>query len=386
MESKLGLQVTLAPQAQILEAQEAFALPIKVSVHNAADSTVTILRWGTPLDPQAGVLGIFEICDTTDKRKLPVPTIMVSRKLPASEDDLVEIQARHTIDVTVNLPIQSLDKGHEYSVRAQGTWHAVWPTELSNVTTSQLRDNEGAYRGDFISNESSVSIGLEKDARAVFEVLKRGGIAIIPMSVGYGITAIDPDALNRIFRVKRREPHKRHEMVGSYYLHRDIHVLPPQEASIVKLLTVDLELPLGIVAPYRLDHPIIRKLPPDILAQSVVGDTLAMLVNGGALLEELSRLAALEELPLMGSSANITGKGTKTVVEDIEPEILEVADIVIDYGRQKFHHPRASSTIIDFRTIKVVRYGACYDVVQDALSRFYGIKVPDDPWNVEYFV
>lgn len=240
--------------------------------------------------------------------------------------------------------------------------------------------------------DSSISMSfhkvpsLEKDARAVFEVLKRGGIAIIPMSVGYGITAIDPDALNRIFRVKRREPHKRHEMVGSYYLHRDIHVLPPQEASIVKLLTVDLELPLGIVAPYRLDHPIIRKLPPDILAQSVVGDTLAMLVNGGALLEELSRLAALEELPLMGSSANITGKGTKTVVEDIEPEILEVADIVIDYGRQKFHHPRASSTIIDFRTIKVVRYGACYDVVQDALSRFYGIKVPDDPWNVEYFV
>ncbi|CRL28566.1 DHBP synthase RibB-like alpha/beta domain [Penicillium camemberti] len=219
----------------------------------------------------------------------------------------------------------------------------------------------------------------EEDARVVLEVLKRGGIAIIPMSVGYGITAIDPDALDRIFRTKRRGPHKRHAMVGSYCLHQDIHALPPQEAGIVKLLTVDLELPLGIVAPYRLDHPIIQNLPPNLLEQSVVGETLAMLVNGGALLEELSRLAALEKLALMGSSANITGKGTKTVVEDIEPEILEVADIVIDYGRQKFHHPRASSTMIDFRTMKVVRYGACYNVVQDALWRFYGIKVPDDP-------
>ncbi|KAF4760040.1 hypothetical protein N7455_003597 [Penicillium solitum] len=158
MESNLSLQVTLAPQSPIREAQEAFALPIKVSVYNAADSPVTILRWGTPLDPQAGVLGVFEICDTVDQRKLPVPTIMVSRKLPASEDDLVEIQARHTIDVTVNLPILGLEKGHEYSVRAQGTWHAVWPTELSNVTTSQLRDNEGANRGEFLSNESPVSI------------------------------------------------------------------------------------------------------------------------------------------------------------------------------------------------------------------------------------
>lgn len=154
----MSLQVTLTPQAPIREAQEAFALPIKISVHNAADSPVTILRWGTPLDPQAGVLGVFEICDTMDQRKLPVPTIMVSRKLPASEYDLVEIQARHTIDVTVNLPILGLKKGHEYCVRAQGTWHAVWPTELSNVTTSQLRDNEGAHRGDFLSNESSVSI------------------------------------------------------------------------------------------------------------------------------------------------------------------------------------------------------------------------------------
>ncbi|KAJ5200849.1 hypothetical protein N7491_008346 [Penicillium cf. griseofulvum] len=217
------------------------------------------------------------------------------------------------------------------------------------------------------------------DARAVFEVLKRGGIAIIPMSVGYGITAIDPDAIDRIFRTKRREPHKRHAMVGSYFLHQDIHVLPPKEAGIVKLLTVDLDLPLGVVAPYRLDHPIIQKLPPNILAQSIVEDTLAILVNGGDLLDELSRLATLEKIPLMGSSANITSKGAKIIVEDIEPEILKVADIVLDYGRQQSHHPRASSTMINFRTMKVVRYGACYDVVQDALWRFYGIRVPDDP-------
>jgi hypothetical protein len=100
------------------------------------------------------------------------------------------------------------------------------------------------------------------------------------------------------------------------------------------------------------------------LAQSVVEGTLAMLVNGGALLEELSRLAALEQLPsivnnyirhfedfwldvlhhslcpLAGNVGRRSHKGAKTVVEDIEPEILEVADIVIDYGRQKFHHPR----------------------------------------------
>ncbi|KAJ5120942.1 uncharacterized protein N7515_010330 [Penicillium bovifimosum] len=158
MESALSLQVTLAPQAPILEAQAASPLPIKVSVHNAAEWPVTILRWGSPLDPQAGVLGVFEVSDTTDQRKLSLPTIMVSRKLPASEADLVEIRAGETLDLTVKLPVPGLEKGHDYAVRAQGTWHAVWPTELSSITTSQLKDNGGANRGDFRSNESHVKI------------------------------------------------------------------------------------------------------------------------------------------------------------------------------------------------------------------------------------
>jgi tRNA A37 threonylcarbamoyladenosine synthetase subunit TsaC/SUA5/YrdC len=217
------------------------------------------------------------------------------------------------------------------------------------------------------------------DAQAAFQVLKRGGIAILPMDVGYGIAAIDPDALKRIVNAKQRQSHKRNGMIGSYSLHQEIHVLPPQQAGMVKLLTVDLNIPLGVVAPYRADHPIIRKLPPDVLAQSVVEDTLAMLISGNTLIEELSRLATLEKLPLLGSSANLTGKGAKGVVEDIEPEIFKAADIVLDYGRQKFQYPRASSTMIDFRTMRIVRYGACYDVVRDALWRFCGIEVPDDP-------
>ena len=153
----LSLQVTLAFKIPIMEAQT-LALPITVSVQNTADVPVTVLRWNTPLDPQAGVLGVFEVSDTTDQRTLDIPIIMVSRKLPASEEDLVEIRAHETVDVAVNLPVSGLEKGHQYSVRAQGTWHAVWPTELSNVTPSQLENNEGAKGGEFRSNDSFVRI------------------------------------------------------------------------------------------------------------------------------------------------------------------------------------------------------------------------------------
>lgn len=222
-------------------------------------------------------------------------------------------------------------------------------------------------------------IDIPGDALRVFEVLKAGGVAIIPSNVGYGIVAINPEALQRVFATKQRKAHKKHAMIGSYALHRQIHLLPPREAGMVKLLTVDLDLPFGVVAPFRADHPIIQGLGAEVLAQSTADNTLSMLVNGGQFQEELSRLATEAGLPLMGSSANLTGKGAKTVVEDIEQEVRQIADIIIDYGRQKFDHPRPSSTMFDFKRMQLVRFGACYNVIQDAFQRFYGIELPDDP-------
>jgi hypothetical protein len=47
-------------------------------------------------------------------------------------------------------------------------------------------------------------------------------------------------------------------MLGSYELHKEIHVLPPREAGMTKLLVHDLDLPLGLVAPFKEDHPMIK--------------------------------------------------------------------------------------------------------------------------------
>lgn len=206
-----------------------------------------------------------------------------------------------------------------------------------------------------------------------------GGLAIIPVDVGYAICAGDSIALERAFQTKQRKPHKRHAMIGSYDLHRSVHTLPPREAGMCKLIVHDLNLPLGLVAPFKEDHPLIIKLGPETLARSSVEGTLAMLVNGGQLMDELARLSLESGIPIMGSSANLTGKGTKAFVEDIEPEILDAADIVINYGKMKYNSPRTSSTMIDFKSVRLLRYGACYDVIKDAFKRFYGIDMPDDP-------
>lgn len=120
---------------------------------------------------------------------------------------------------------------------------------------------------------------IKEDAQRAFDVLRKGGLAIVPLSVGYGITATDPTALQRAFETKQRKPHKRHAMIGSYALHKEIHVLPEREASMVELLTHTLDMPLGVVAPFRKEHLLIQKLGEDLLARSSMDDTLSMLAS-----------------------------------------------------------------------------------------------------------
>ena len=113
-----------------------------------------------------------------------------------------------------------------------------------------------------------------------------------------------------------------------------------------KLIVNDLNLPLGLVAPFKEDHPMIKKLGPETLARSSVEGTLAMLVNGGQLMDELARLSFESGRPIMGSSANLTGRGTKAFVEDIEPEIMSAADIIINYvGHPSIANARQSVSV-----------------------------------------
>jgi tRNA A37 threonylcarbamoyladenosine synthetase subunit TsaC/SUA5/YrdC len=80
--------------------------------------------------------------------------------------------------------------------------------------------------------------------------------------------------------------------------------------------------------------------------------------------------------PLFGSSANRSLQGTKFRVEDIEPEIKAIADIVIDHGLRKYHPYGASSTLLDVENMTVVRHGACFELIDDTLRRRFDIALP----------
>lgn len=222
-------------------------------------------------------------------------------------------------------------------------------------------------------------IDVEADARAAFEVLKAGGSAILPMDVGYSLIGGSTPALVRIFEAKGRTPDKLNAMIGDGTLARELYVLPPERWEALEAITVDHDLPLGVIAPARMDHPLIAALDEEGRARSTRDGTVCMLLNAGPFHAAISRLSREEGHPLFGSSANRSLSGTKFRVEDIEPEVKAVADHVVDYGLRKYHLYRASSTLLDLSSMSVVRFGSCYELIRDVLARWFDFALPDPP-------
>ena len=72
---------------------------------------------------------------------------------------------------------------------------------------------------------------------------------------------------------------------------------------------------------------------------------------------------------------------------EIEAEIRAIADITIDHGLRKYHHYRASSTLLDLETLEVVRHGACFELIADVLRRHFGVELaPPGPGHLSDLV
>ncbi len=221
------------------------------------------------------------------------------------------------------------------------------------------------------------------DARRAFDVLHKGGVAILPMDVGYSAIGGSEAALEKIFNAKRRTPSKLNAMLGDMELHREIHIVDRRGKEIAETITLDYGLPLGAIAPARMDHPILATMEQRALERSSDQGTVLMLLNAGAFHAEICRLSREAGHALFGSSANLSLSGTKFRVRDIEPEILEIADIVIDHGLRKYHLYEASSTLLNLETLEVVRYGSCFELISDILSRHFNVDLsPPSPGHI----
>ncbi|PWY82048.1 hypothetical protein BO70DRAFT_336392 [Aspergillus heteromorphus CBS 117.55] len=221
---------------------------------------------------------------------------------------------------------------------------------------------------------------VKSDARRVFEVLQAGGVALIPTEVGYGLMASSTEAIQKAFAAKRRRPGHAHGVIGTPRLHRELHILSDEKFEMIRVLHEDMDMSFGIVAPFRTEHPILQQLTEATLANTTKNGTLGMFISRSSLLVELGRLNDEAGQLMLGSSANLTGRGQKFRVEDVDDEIKEAADIIVDYGLQKYHvYGGRASTIIDFENMTALRMGSSYELMRERLWKYWGVELPEDP-------
>ncbi len=220
---------------------------------------------------------------------------------------------------------------------------------------------------------------VSADAQAAFDVLKNGGVTILPMDVGYSLIGGSEQALKTIFDTKGRAKSKLNAMLADDILQGEIHILDNRGQEILQALTVDYDLPLGAIAESRMDHPILQKMTKTAMEGSSKTGTILMLVNAGSFHAEICKLSREHIHPLFGSSANLSLSGTKFRVSGIESEIISIADIIIDHGLRKYHLYQASSTLLNLNTLEVIRFGSCYELIWDILKRHFSIELPKPP-------
>ena len=223
------------------------------------------------------------------------------------------------------------------------------------------------------------TLDIKGDARRVIDILKTGGIALLPNDTGYALCGTSTQALKRIFETKRRGSHKRNALIGDLQTQRELHAFEPRAQAMVDALIVEHDLPLGVVGSFRPDHPLMRKLEPELLRASSAAGTIAVLVNSGTFHAEVTRLSREEAVPILGSSANLSGTGTRFRVEDVPEELRKIADITVNHGLRRCHVYRRAGTIINFATMQVIRIGAYYELISDVLKRQFGVELPSDP-------
>lgn len=222
-------------------------------------------------------------------------------------------------------------------------------------------------------------LDVDADVRRALDAIKAGGIAVVPSDTGYGICAFRPEAVDRINQTKQRGGHKRNAFLFDSEGEPDLHVFGSRAREMVDAVMRDYGLPVGVLGPYNPEHPLIAAMPESLRNTTTAHGKLSTLVSAGTFLEAFSKAARAEGVAVVGSSANLTGTGTKFRVEDIQPEILAIADVVIDYGLARYHLYGRSGTIIDFETLEVIRFGSCFDLIAGVLKRHFGVELPADP-------
>ncbi|MFH1075640.1 MAG: L-threonylcarbamoyladenylate synthase [Pseudomonadota bacterium] len=166
--------------------------------------------------------------------------------------------------------------------------------------------------------------------------IKKGGIVLFPTRCLYGLgaDAFNPEAIDRVFRIKQRPYNKPISVLIKDT--NDLHILVKHVPSAAKCI-MDNFWPGQITIVFEAKSTISRNL---------TGGTGKI---GIRMPEHPVALSLVKEVnsPITGTSANISGKVGCSAISDLDAQIADKLDMILDAGPLK---GGAGSTVIDVTT------------------------------------
>lgn len=175
-------------------------------------------------------------------------------------------------------------------------------------------------------------ICTEMDLTRAIEILQSGGTILYPTDTiwGIGCDATNPEAIRKIFDIKKREPNKSLIiLVESEKRLQDLVDVPEMAWQIIDLS----EKPVTIVY----ENP--KKLPKELLAED--GSVGIRIVKNDFCKKLISKL----NRPLVSTSANLSGQKSPMKFSGISDEIKNVVDYIVEDNHDKVSKFSGSSVI-----------------------------------------
>lgn len=171
------------------------------------------------------------------------------------------------------------------------------------------------------------------DLRQAVDILRNGGVILYPTDTvwGLGCDATNPDAVAKIYEIKHRTESK------------SLILLVDSVAKVVNYVCdfPDIAYDLLDVAdrPTTIIYDKAKNLPDNLVAQD---GSIAIRVTD----EDFSKaLCAAAHVPLVSTSANVSGQPTPLNFTEISDEIKDAVDYIVRYRQDDFSKSQPSSII-----------------------------------------
>lgn len=186
---------------------------------------------------------------------------------------------------------------------------------------------------------------IQNEVLKTAQVLEEGGVVIYPTDTvwGLGCDALNPRAVDRIYKIKKRSESKSLIVLLDSYSELDKYVKK------IPAITIDLissiEKPVTVIYDNARNLPRNVHAPDGTIAIRVVRDDFCK-----SLIKELGK-------PIISSSANISGEPTPLVFKQISADVINQSDYVVKLFHDQFNQGKASTIIRLFEdgTYKIIR-------------------------------